>query len=143
MNNSVALVIEDHRDIADLFCSALEEAGFQVEIIADGNDALARLTEVTPNLITLDLNLPGTSGESILHQVRGNARLADTLVIVITAYGNLAETVQEEADLVLIKPVSLLTLRRLVARLYTVGDLPSDFPSIIGPGENEKVDNGS
>jgi hypothetical protein len=58
-------------------------------------------------------------------------------VIVITAYSALASTLQEEADLILTKPVSLNLLRSLVARLRSAEDWEKT-PTVIGPGD-EKV----
>jgi DNA-binding response OmpR family regulator len=135
MGDAIALVIEDHRDISSLFCMVLEEAGFQTEVIQTGDEAVARLAEVVPDVVILDLHLPGVQGDEILHQIRADARMAETRVIVITAYTVLARTLQDEADLVLIKPVSLNLLRRLVARLHAEEDWASDVPAVIGPGE--------
>jgi DNA-binding response OmpR family regulator len=137
MSNEIALVIEDHSDISALFCTVMEEAGFQTESILTGDEATVRLTEVVPDVVILDLHLPGAQGDQILHQIRSDARLAETRVIVITAYSALATTLQEEADLILIKPVSLQLLRRLVARLRSVEGWTDDMPTIIGPGDEE------
>ncbi|MFL7794458.1 MAG: response regulator [Anaerolineae bacterium] len=137
MSNEIALVIEDHSDISALFCKVMEEAGFQTESILTGDEATVRLTEVVPNVVILDLHLPGAQGDEILHQIRSDARLAQTRVIVITAYSALATTLQEEADLILIKPVSLNLLRRLVARLRSIEGWTDDMPTIIGPGDEE------
>ena len=137
MNDSIALVIEDHSDISALFCQVMEEAGFQTESITTGDEAAVRLTEVVPDVVILDLHLPGMQGDQILHQIRSDERLTQTRVIVITAYSALANTLQEEADLILIKPVSLNLLRRLVARLYSAEGWADDMPTIIGPGDEE------
>ena len=143
MSDAVALVIEDHRDISTLFSMVLEEAGFKTEIIRTGDEAVARLADVVPEVVILDLHLPGVAGDEILRQIRTDARLAETRVIVITAYTALAKTLQEEADLVLIKPVSLNLLRRLVARLRSTEGWASDVPTVIGPGEEEETEKGA
>ena len=134
MSDELALVIEDHKDISDLFCLVLQEAGFQTEPISSGSEAVTRLADVVPDVVILDLHLPGIQGDQILHQIRMDARLAETRVIVITAYTAMARTLQDEADLVLIKPISLNLLRRLVARLQATDDL-GDVPNVIGPGD--------
>ena len=134
MSNLVALVIEDHRDISALFRVVLEEAGFKTEIIQTGDEAVTRLTEVIPEVVILDLHLPGVQGDEILRQIRADARLAETRVIVITAYSALADTLQGEADLVLIKPVSLNLLRRLVARLHSADGWTGELPTVIKAG---------
>lgn len=132
MGDAVALVIEDHRDIAALFRMVLEEAGFRTEVIRSGDEAVTRLGEIVPDVVTLDLQLPRVSGEQILHQIRADARLAETRVVVITAYGDMAKTLQGEADLVLVKPVNLNLLRRLVTRLHPTEDQASDAPDDAG-----------
>jgi CheY-like chemotaxis protein len=137
MNDAIALVIEDHSDISALFCKVMEEAGFQTEAIRTGDEATKRLTEVVPDAVILDLHLPGIQGDELLHQIRTDERLAQTRVIVITAYSALANTLQEEADLILIKPVSLNLLRRLVKRLFSAEGWADDMPNIIGPGDEE------
>jgi DNA-binding response OmpR family regulator len=135
MGDALALVIEDHRDISDLFCLVLEEAGFRTETISSGDEAVIRLADVVPDVVILDLHLPGVQGDVILHQIRADERMAETQVIVITAYTAMARTLQDEADLVLIKPVSLNLLRRLVGRLRSTDDWEGDMPNVIGPGD--------
>lgn len=135
MSDELALVIEDHEDISALFCLVLEQAGFQTEVIGSGDEAVTRLADVVPDVVILDLHLPGVQGDAILHQIRTDARMTETQVIVITAYTALARTLQDEADLVLIKPISLNLLRRLVGRLRSTDDWGGDLPSVIGPGD--------
>jgi diguanylate cyclase (GGDEF)-like protein len=119
MNEPFALIIEDDKSCADLFGHILGFVGFATEMISEGAPALARLEEVVPNIILLDLNLPpGPSGADILHFVRTHPPLVDVPVIIITAYPHIAEGIQDEADLVLIKPVSVGQLRNLVSRFY-------------------------
>lgn len=117
MDNPLALVVEDDEDASIIFAEALEEAGFEVEITRTGDAALARLAETTPAVVVLDLELPRVSGAKILDQIRADARLANTRVIIATAYPDLAMEIEEGADLVLIKPVSFNQLRDLATRL--------------------------
>jgi CheY-like chemotaxis protein len=135
MGDELALVIEDHKDISALFCLVLEEAGFQTEVIGSGDEAITRLADVVPDVVILDLHLPGVQGDQILHHIRTDERMAETQVVVITAYTALARTLQDEADLVLIKPVSLNLLRRLVGRLRSTDGGTDDMPNVIGPGD--------
>jgi CheY-like chemotaxis protein len=123
MTKPFALIVEDNPDISFVFSKVLESAGFATEIVNAGDVALARLSSVTPDVVTLDLNLPRVSGEEILRYIRGEVRLTDTKVIVITAYGRSSDTLDVDADLVLIKPVSLTQLRDLATRF--VSDISS------------------
>lgn len=123
MGNPLALIIEDHTDAAAIFQQALRAADFEAEIVRSGDVALDRLAAVTPDMVLLDLNLPRVSGAEILHYIRSDERLSGTCVVVATAHPHLAEALQDEADLVLIKPVSFTQLRNLASRLE--GTTPS------------------
>jgi chemosensory pili system protein ChpA (sensor histidine kinase/response regulator) len=116
-----ALVIEDHLTTAEFFAAALNEGGFETEIIRSGQGAIDRLSEIVPDMIILDLNLPRVSGAKILKAVRSDERLADTRVIVATTHWQEAEEVEQEADLVILKPVGFEQLRDLASRF-----LPKD-----------------
>ena len=119
MVNPRTLIIEDDRDVAELYGRVLESLGFETEIIRTGEAASARLTLVVPAVVLLDLLLPPRiSGIDLLHQIRADQRLTDTRVIVVTGHPELAETVGHEADAVLIKPVDVSELSDLIARLY-------------------------
>jgi DNA-binding response OmpR family regulator len=117
MSNPLAFIIEDHEDAATIFSEALKAADFETEIIRSGDAALKRLSETKPDMVILDLNLPQVSGADILAQIRSDSRLADACVIVATAHPQLADNVQGEADLVLLKPISFTQLRGLATRL--------------------------
>lgn len=117
MNRPSALIIEDDPDLSFLFSTALESAGFETEVINAGDVAMTRLSSVVPDVVTLDLNLPGVSGEHILRYIRSDMRMADTRVIVTSAYSRLSDTLCAEADLVLTKPVNIRQLRDLAMRL--------------------------
>ncbi len=114
---SLALIVEDDPDLAEIFSEALRWAGFQVEALGNGADALKRLKTMVPSVVVLDMHLPGASGVEILRQVRADSRLAQTRVIASTADARLAETLEDTADLVLVKPISFTQLRDLAVRL--------------------------
>jgi CheY-like chemotaxis protein len=111
MTRPLALVAEDDEDLAAIFMQALDEVGFETELVWAGDTALARLAEVVPNLIVLDLHLPHVLGTEILAQIHADPRLANTRVIVATADARMAEVLHNQADMVLVKPVSYNQLR--------------------------------
>ncbi len=117
MNHEFALIIEDDRSLAAIFAQALQAAEFETEIIQDGRAALERLSDTRPAIVVLDLHLPHISGKEVLNQIRADARLAETRVIIATADPFMAESLREVADLILIKPISFTQLRDLAARL--------------------------
>jgi CheY-like chemotaxis protein len=113
LGNLLALIVEDDDDAASIFANALQDAGFESEVVQTGGKALTRLTGPAPAVVVLDLNLPLVPGEDVLRQIRADAHLAKTCVIVATAYPVLARKLKEKADLVLIKPVGYSQLRDL------------------------------
>jgi CheY-like chemotaxis protein len=115
MSDLFALVVEDHVDSAIIFSEAVRRAGFDVETIRDGKSALERLAAVEPDIVILDLNLPQVSGMDILQQIRSDPRLAKTRVVIVTAHPDMATDIQDQADLLLIKPVAFSQIRKLAA----------------------------
>jgi chemosensory pili system protein ChpA (sensor histidine kinase/response regulator) len=113
----LAFVIEDDAEQQKIFSRAIEMAGFSVQSITNGADALACLDEEIPALVILDLHLPKFSGDEILRRIRSQERLAAVPVILATADPLLADTLREESDLVLLKPISFIQLRDLATRL--------------------------
>ena len=113
----LALVIEDTEDLASVFSTAMERAGFESEIIYNGAVALERLAEVAPDLVILDLHLPGVSGEKILKFIRSDSRLEKIKVIVATADSNWAEQLASDSTISMLKPISFTQLRQIAERL--------------------------
>lgn len=116
MTNPLALIIEDDKRQATIFGLALRN-DYEVEVIEDGGTALNRLAELSPTLVVLDLHLPGISGEQIFQYIRTQEHLAQTKVILATADAVLAESLSDQTDLVLLKPISVSQLRQLARRL--------------------------
>ncbi len=117
MEKPFVLIIEDERDIAALFRHVMDLAGYQTEICSNGNVAVERLANADPDVVLLDLSLPGVSGVNILQRMRVDERLKRVPVVVVTAYAELAENLAVEPDLVMLKPVSAVQLTDLVQRL--------------------------
>jgi len=121
MTNPLALVIEDDNKLANIFSLSLQAARFEVDVVQDGQSAIARLEAVIPAVVVLDLHLPNVSGKDILRHIRADERLAETKVILATADARMAETLRRESDLVLLKPISPNQMRDLAARLRPPG----------------------
>jgi two-component system phosphate regulon response regulator PhoB len=79
------LVVEDERDIAALVGYHLTKEGYRVRTAGSGPEALEELMRERPDLIVLDLMLPGLSGFDLLGELRRRPEMADTPVIVLTA----------------------------------------------------------
>lgn len=122
MSQPLAFIIEDDDKLAAIFAQALQAAQYDSEIIQNGETAVFRLAETQPEIVILDLHLPRVSGKDILRKIRSDPRLEATRVILATADPIVAESLRDEADIVLIKPVSYGQLRDLAKRLR-----PADY----------------
>ena len=116
MTKPIAFIIEDDPQLSQIFTLTLSEL-FEIEAITDGTQALARLANVVPKLIVLDINLPGASGAQILHSVRADPRFDLTRVILATANPRQADELRDKADIVLLKPISIVQLRDFAERM--------------------------
>jgi len=112
-----ALLVEDDRDVAALFRHVLDMAGYRSESVYDGLEAMRRLSNSQPDVVLLDLQLPGMSGIDILQKMRADERMKTIPVVVITAYAYYAKSLPIEPDLFLLKPVDIHDLSSLIQRL--------------------------
>lgn len=78
------LVVDDDPDARDFFVTVLEDNGFATLTARDGNEALDRLGERKPDLVTLDITMPEKSGVGVYRGIKENDRYKDIPVIIIT-----------------------------------------------------------
>jgi DNA-binding response OmpR family regulator len=112
-----ALIIEDDATLAMVYAEALRSADFDTAVIHTGQAAMDYLAVSSPQIIVLDLHLPDVSGIRIVEQVRSLDHLGETRIIVTSGDPGLADTVREQVDLVLDKPVSTQQLQLLSSRM--------------------------
>ena len=116
MDKPFALIIEDERDVAALFRHVIDLSGYRTEVALHGQVAVERLSNSQPDIVILDLNLPGVSGIEILEMIHKDERFRHTRVIVITAHAHIAAGLPIQPDLVLLKPISIEQLTTLIDR---------------------------
>jgi two-component system cell cycle response regulator DivK len=133
MNKPFVVIIEDDRDIAALFRHVVDMVGYRTEIALSGKIADDRLSNSKPDIVILDLNLPGVSGEEILKRIRKDKRLEQTKIIVVTAHAYRADTLPVEPDLVLLKPVSIEQLSVFIRRF----GLPEEVEKELNPWDKK------
>lgn len=80
------LVVDDEEAIRLLYREELQEAGYQVVLAADGDEALRMVQRDRPDLMTVDIKMPGMDGIELLRRVREIYR--DLPIIICTAYGD-------------------------------------------------------
>jgi DNA-binding response OmpR family regulator len=120
MATPYAMVVEDDSSVAALFQRALNDAGYQAEIMENGHKAQANLMFTTPDLVLLDLHLPSLEGTVLLRQIRSQVRLVHTRVVLITGDELIADRHAGQADGVLIKPAGYEQVRRLAEELAPI-----------------------
>jgi two-component system alkaline phosphatase synthesis response regulator PhoP len=101
------LIVEDDHDIAALIAHYLEKAGYGSEIITDGAQALAAAKSTPPDLVILDLMLPGIDGLEVCKALRLDPRTAALPIIMLTARGEESERIlglDSGADDYVVKP---------------------------------------
>jgi len=123
-----ALIVEDDRDIVALFRHVLDLAGYRTEIVLHGKVAAEYLATATPDIVLLDLGLPGMSGGEILAMMRADERLQKVPVVVITAHAHLVETLPVAPHLVLIKPVNIEQMSNLIQRICPTEEPMESLP---------------
>jgi DNA-binding response OmpR family regulator len=104
---ATVLVADDDADILRFMEINLRLEGFQVITARDGADALAKAVAVRPDLVLLDVQMPGLDGYTICARIRADASLAGVAVIIVTAnYGPAAVEAARRAgaDDFLVKP---------------------------------------
>ncbi|MEM7028110.1 MAG: response regulator [Chloroflexota bacterium] len=118
MTNPLAFIIEDDEQLANIFSIAFQDAKFDTEVLRNGRVALERLKQISPLLVVLDMHLPHVSGKEILQFIRSEPKLEQVSVLLATADPGLAENLEDDVDLVLIKPISFIQLRDLAKRFH-------------------------
>jgi len=110
VGSQTILVVEDSPELRQLFGWTLRNAGYNVEIAEDAIGAVSIARQVRPDLVVLDLGLPGGSGTSVLERLRNLSATALVDVIVITGampdYDRNEELAALGCDTVLLKPVA-------------------------------------
>jgi DNA-binding response OmpR family regulator len=119
MSQKTVLIVEDEEDAAELFAEMMRVSGFRVIKTSKSQPAIAIMTEEKPDLVLLDIMMPGVSGLDILRQMRRDPNLSDIPVIVLTAKSMPADIkngMEAGASTYLTKPVGFQELKEAVDR---------------------------
>jgi DNA-binding response OmpR family regulator len=127
------LVVDDDPTVSDVVRRYLERAGFAVDKAGDGPTALALAAERSPDLVVLDLMLPGLSGTEVCRQLRASEQAADVPIIMVTARSGELDRVlglEAGADDYIAKPFSLPELLARVRALLRRRALDRGAPRV-------------
>jgi DNA-binding response OmpR family regulator len=113
------LIVEDHPTMREAMRLILEHEGFDIRDAPDGAIALAMVREHPPDLMFLDLNIPGASGADVLAELKADPATRDVRVIVVTATGEEGRdfALSLGADEYFTKPFSPTALLRTVEKV--------------------------
>ena len=117
---STILVVDDRSSSRELLRIVLDNAGYEVLEAADGIEALEKARESEPDLILLDLQLPGLDGFGVIGALRSETRFSETPIVAITAsamQGDREKALKSGFTAYITKPVRLPVLRAEVERL--------------------------
>lgn len=112
------LVVDDNQDSANSLGMLLRLSGHKVQTAYDGPSALAAARENTPEVILLDIGLPGMNGLEVARQVREDAHLKHVVLVALTGYGQEEDRQRTQSagfNAHLVKPVELEQLKKILA----------------------------
>ena len=129
------LVVDDDASLAEMLTIALRNEGFDPFVVGDGSQALPAVRELRPDLVLLDLMLPGMNGIDVCRAVRAESGVP---IVMLTAKSDTVDVVlglESGADDYMVKPFKPKELvARIRARLRRTDDEPAELLSI-GPVE--------
>jgi CheY-like chemotaxis protein len=107
------LVVEDNQLNLDLIGAVLRHHGFEVEVAGDADECYARLSDRRPDLVLMDVQLPGEDGLEITRKLRADPATHDLLIVAVTAYamaGDAQRVMDAGCDGYVTKPIDTRTL---------------------------------
>ena len=122
-------IVEDEPDLRDALAYNFENEGFKVKTFADGESSLEAINTNKPDLLILDIMLPGMSGLDVCREIRSKQSLSDIAVIMLTAKGEEIDRIvgfELGADDYVTKPFSV---RELILRVKVILKKQSEINS--------------
>jgi CheY-like chemotaxis protein len=119
------LLVDDSVDAAEAMSMLLETLGHEVRVMHDGPSALAMVDDFAPEVVILDIGLPGMNGFDVAREMRTRATTKTALLIALTGYG--ADSDRQQAldagfDHHLVKPVSFTAIEAVMAEFFARGE---------------------
>lgn len=118
-NGETILVVDDNPDNVEILRAFLESRGYIVADAPDGRTALAKLDQVQPALVLLDVMMPGMDGWQVCRTIKQHPDFGDTRVVMVTAksgFEDKFEGLRSGADDYMVKPIDLKELAEKVER---------------------------
>jgi len=122
------LIAEDDPASRELLREILETQGYQVIEVEDGQTALRRIEEESPDLVLLDIQMPKLDGLAVVRRLRQNPRLTSLPVIAVTSYAmrrDREKALDAGCDTYLTKPIDVVAMRKAVEQLLSPVENPT------------------
>lgn len=133
------LIVDDYPDALDIWAFYLRTMGYQVSTASDGVSALNQAEQLLPDLVVLDLELPGLSGFDVATRLRSNPDTRDIPLIAATGYSHLSQLDRARDagfDQIVVKPLDPDALIKEIERLL------ESHPPVPGTPDNLAVEHG-
>lgn len=120
MRPTRVLLVDDYPDALEIWGLYLRSLGYEVATAADGLEAVERARRLKPDLIVLDLELPGISGFEVARRIRRSPETRDIPLIAATGYSHLTQLKQARdagVDSIMVKPCEPAAIADEVGRL--------------------------
>ncbi len=121
-----ALIIEDHPDMLDVLSRQLERMGFSVITARNGKEGVTKAVEEKPQLILMDIMMPGMDGREATRRIRSNPMSKDIPILVITALikeSQLRKCIEAGCNDYIVKP-------------FTFEEFREKIQTVLGPGRD-------
>ena len=136
MSAGRVLVVDDEPQIRRIMRTTLTGAGYEVDDAKTGEEALEKCREFRPDLVLLDINMPGMGGMAACRAIRADANVAIVMLTVRNAEADKVKALDAGADDYITKPFSTPELlARIRAALRRVPANPQSSPPRVGTGE--------
>jgi CheY-like chemotaxis protein len=128
------LVVEDFPDAAEVMCELIRLLGHDAEFVVTGEEAMAAADTFDPDIVLVDLTLPGIDGYEVARRLRARSPRRDLVLVALTGWArpeDVARALAAGFDQHQIKPPSLDTFRRLLDRTPAEASPPRRSPDAL------------
>ncbi len=132
--NGKIIIVEDDDIAGDLARSLLSEAGFDVDLLGESRNALQRIRQARPDLVVLDILMPGIDGLNLCRQIKADAELSGLKIAVVSAKSFPADKIKAKeagADIFIAKPYDIEAFPAQIKALLSSASASPAFQAVI------------
>lgn len=114
------IIADDNENIREALTYLLEDEGFELSLAKDGAEALAKVRQIVPDVLLLDIMMPGMNGYEVCSAVKNDPLLKQVYIIMLTAKGQITEQEHGKevgADEYIVKPFSPMEILSKIKKI--------------------------